>query len=450
MIPYEYRKIVQEAAKKTFINTPEFITNRIVKELEFLEKKSTGEDATHTGNYWRANYLLRSLLGKKINRNTYVIDNGLNGNLLIGYLLGLSEIVPLPPFYYCSKCGHYELGPKESISGYSLTVKLCPNCNVRMRGLGVDIPLSEISLDNISSLGLRVSKTFLSNNRLNIYNSFKRKLDRRDRQSFAITISNATIKFDESFEIAIIEKIVCDREINVVDIDYNDQKVFETIFSDNKYGLHIIGSRLFQKTSDLVGHSTTFDEFICLIGFFLGPSCNSENIEQFAKKYNGIRLADLPTSREDLSIVLSEFGIDNNNASKVDEVTMRRLTSYSGSAHEKIVRGQLTDYLKNAMYFERKCTVVLKALMVYRLAYLKTYYPELFVQTINELGLSKISTIDMKRAIRQVKIISHCIGKKFSDEEYIREVAYHLKNYVDWQDHRFNEQIELINSLCKN
>jgi len=450
LIPYEFKKLVLEAAKKSFTNTPEFVTKRIIEELEFLEKQATGKDATRTGNYWRANYLLRSLLAKRKNRSAYVLDNGLNGNLLIGYLLGLSEIVPLPPFYYCSQCSHYELGPKEIISGYSLPTKLCPECSTKMIGMGIDISLNENSLDSASSVGLKVSKKFLKRNHLDMYGSFNRKIDRRDCQSFTITIANAVIKIDESLDVAIIEKMVDDYEINILNIDYNDKKVFRTIFGDNNFGLHIIGNRLFHKISNLVGQSTSFDEFIRLMGFYLGPSCNSENVDKFSKNHNRICLAGLPTNHEDLNKALADLGIENQGLHAADKSAINNLLTLKKQTSNQESLTELIDYMKTSVYFERKCKVITKTLLIYRIAYLKTYHPELFMRAIGELGYSKVSIKEMKRAVSRAKLNARIIGKEASNEELLQDVAHHLKNYVDWQSHSYREQFELFNLVCKD
>ncbi|MDD4154073.1 MAG: hypothetical protein PHT30_01505 [Bacilli bacterium] len=390
MLPYEYKETVFKKAKKFFTKTPEFIIKQIEDELAMLDGESGKKINYKAGNYWRGNLLLISLLAKRVNKDAYVSDIGSNGNMLIGYLLGLSEIMPLRPFYYCLSCGHYELGPKEYLSGYSLPVKTCPLCQTKMKTLGVDIPLNENSLDSTLSVGLKVSKTFLKKNHLDIAGSFKRKMERRDQQSFALTISGAVIKFEESHEVSIIEKMVKDYGINVFDIDYNDAKAFDTIQNENKFGLSIIASGLFEKATKLVDKPlTSFDDLIRLMGFYLGPSFNINPMQAFSKNYGGVDINRLPTNREDLNKVLSNYEIDNHNACTIEEDAESKLVAFAKKADIQDELRQLIDYLKISPYFERKCAVVIKTLLVYRLAYIETYYPTEFKDVLLSLGVQQ-------------------------------------------------------------
>ena len=107
MLPYAYKKFVNQKVKNAFTLPPDFVTKRVEDELTLLEEESKNTHSNRTGNYWRGQYLLTSLLAKRVNKNAVISDYGSNGNMLISYLLGLSEIIPLPSFYYCPQCGHH-------------------------------------------------------------------------------------------------------------------------------------------------------------------------------------------------------------------------------------------------------------------------------------------------------------------------------------------------------
>ena len=435
MLPYAYKKFVNQKVKNAFILPTDFVTKRVEDELALLEGESKNNQSDRTGNYWRAQSLFTSLLAKRVNKNAVISGYGYNGNMLISYLLGLSEILPLPPFYYCDQCGHHELAPEAYLSGYALPAKLCPSCSAKLRGLGIGIPLHENSLNKSSSVGLRVSKAFLKKNHLNVAGSFKSKIERRDYQSFSLTIGGATVEFTESLELSIIEKIVNENSIDIIDIDYNNPYVFETILSPNKFGLAIIATSLFDKAYQLTNQPLkNFDDFIRLMGFYLGPSSNIEKMEAYANKHQGLDLVHLPTNRDDANKTLLNYGIDNHHAGAIDNSVINKLIELTNDREKKEELLQLIDYLKITMYLERKSTVLVKALFVYRLAYLKTYYLDIFVQAIDQLGYSKVSKVELKRAIATLRLSNKNKGKNINDEELVKLVAQQFSGYVDFQE----------------
>ncbi len=443
MLPYAYKKFVNQKVKNAFILPTDFVTKRVEDELALLEGESKNNQSDRTGNYWRAQSLFTSLLAKRVNKNAVISGYGYNGNMLISYLLGLSEILPLPPFYYCDQCGHHELAPEAYLSGYALPAKLCPSCNTKLRGLGIDIPLHENSLKKSSSVGLRVSKAFLKKNHLDVAGSFKSKIERREHQSFSLTIGGATVEFSESLELSIIEKIVNENSMNIIDIDYNDPFVFETILVPNRFGLAFIATSLFDKAYRLTHQPLkNFDDFIRLMGFYLGPSSNIEKMEAYAKKHQGLDLVHLPTNSDDANKRLLNYGIDNHHAGTIDNSVINKLIELTNDRENKEELRQLIDYLKITMYLERKSTVLVKALLVYRLAYLKTYHLDLFTHAIDQLGYSKVSQIELKTAINQVKQIAKTANRELGTEELIKEVGKKFVGYVNWQNETFRKRIE--------
>ena len=435
MLPYAYKKFVNQKVKNAFTLPPDFVTKRVEDELTLLEEESKNTHSNRTGNYWRGQYLLTSLLAKRVNKNAVISDYGSNGNMLISYLLGLSEIIPLPSFYYCPQCGHHELAPEAYISGYSLPPKWCPSCNAKLRGLGIDIPLNINSINISSSLGLRVSKIFLKKNHLDIAGSFKSKIQRREHQSFSLIIGGASVEFFESLELSIIEKMVQENHIDIIDIDYNDPHVFATILGPNKFGLAIIATSLFERAYQLTKKPLkNFDDLIRLMGFYLGPSSNIDKMETYAKNHHGLDLVRLPTNRDDANTILLNYGIDNHHAGTIDNSVINKLIELTNGRENKEELLQLIDYLTITMYLERKSAVLVKTLLVYRLAYLKTYYQDIFVQAIDQLGYSKTSKIELKRAIANVKLSSKNLGENISDKQLVKLVAHQFNGYVDFQE----------------
>jgi len=445
MTHFYYQKSVTEKAQKQFRVVPEFMTKRIEEELLQLEANETENNTIQKGSYWRGCSLLNSLLEKKMNKDAYVVDYGTNGNLLIGYLFGLSEIIPVHPFYYCHKCGYHEVAPIDLITGYSLPKKPCPKCEIEMKRQGVNIPISKNSFMKDAAVGLKISRTFLKKNHLDIADSFKKKMDRRGRQAFEIKVDYATIKFEESHEATIIEKIRRESHIDVTDIDYNDDKVYQKIFGDDKYGLGMVATNLFNKTKHLLGCiPETFDDFIRIMGFYLGPASNIYLIEKCAKKYSGLDLNTIPTNREDLNSTLYKLGIDNMDRCTVGNKEITQLKTVCRQKPDCTCLHQLIDYLKASLYFEKKCTIIIKSLLIYRLAYLKTYFPEKLSETINGLGYSQVNQEDLKRTINRARLIARINKDELNQEKLFDEVCRQFKWYVSKDDIRFVDKYNQI------
>lgn len=77
---------------------------------------------------------------KKAHDNGYLTSTrGMSGSSLVLFLLGISNVNPLPPHYYCKKCHHFELAPSFE-DGYDLPYKECPICGGELTPDGHNIP----------------------------------------------------------------------------------------------------------------------------------------------------------------------------------------------------------------------------------------------------------------------------------------------------------------------
>ena len=68
----------------------------------------------------------------------YVTVRTAAGSTLIAFLLGISEINPLPPHYLCPSCKYIEI--EGTGSGFDLPDRNCPQCGGKMLADGQDIP----------------------------------------------------------------------------------------------------------------------------------------------------------------------------------------------------------------------------------------------------------------------------------------------------------------------
>lgn len=384
------RFLAHKKAREMFLVVPPFIQSRIDEEIALLEAAPMDKQNRQVGDFSRACEELTALLSKPINQGTYVADSGGNGNFLICYLLGLSEILPLSPFYYCHSCGYYELAPKEILTGHSLPIKQCPHCQTKMKEQGTDIPLSRESLDKTASLGISVSKTFLAKNHLDMAETFNRPVPATTNQTFTLKICAAYLQIGDSIDVSLIESMVQDHHCNVKDIDYNDPKVFDTLFNTLFYFPTFLGQTLFKRVVALFKPFTlTFDNLVRLVGFNIGPASSILHFENKVKIDGLLDLGEYPTNWEDEMELLQSLGVNQKGASKKNQIGIDVQSLIQALPEKKEYILRLADFLKFTIYLPGKSFVANKTLILYRLAFLETYYPTEFKEALSNLGIQQ-------------------------------------------------------------
>lgn len=128
----EFKELCRGRAKELYgEKLPRIVEDRLERELWLISKKG------YSGIYYAAHKLV-----KYSEENGYHVGaRGGVGSSLAAFLLGITEVNPLPPHYLCPKCRRSEFITDGAVySGYDFPRKNCPNCGEKMTGDGQDIP----------------------------------------------------------------------------------------------------------------------------------------------------------------------------------------------------------------------------------------------------------------------------------------------------------------------
>ncbi len=217
------------------------------------------------------------------------------------------------------------------------------------------------------------------------------------------------------------------KEIDFNDIDLNDQKVYDIFKSGNTIGIFQFESRgMINFLKKLKPNS--FDDIVAAIALFRpGPM---SNIDDYIKRKNGLKFSYMVKELE--PILKSTYGIiiyqeqimkiakDLANYSLSEADLLRKAMSKKKEdilvkEKEKFIEGCVANHISNdkaleiynlifkfASYGFNKSHSVAYSIIAYRMAYLKLYYPEIFLKNL----LSKFSnnTDKMKDYIYECKL----------------------------------------------
>ncbi len=125
-------RLTWEGANKLYGDKiPEVIKARIEHELDSI-----------TRHGFSVLYLIAHKLVKKSNQDGYLVGSrGSVGSSLVAYLIGITEVNPLPPHRLCSSCCYCEIVSDPSVGcGADLEAADCPLCGTSMHNDGFDIP----------------------------------------------------------------------------------------------------------------------------------------------------------------------------------------------------------------------------------------------------------------------------------------------------------------------
>ena len=114
---------------------PKVVNDRLERELNSI-----------IGNGYAVMYIIaQKLVWKSVEDGYLVGSRGSVGSSFAATMSGITEVNPLSPHYYCSKCHYVEFDSEEvkkfaGMAGCDMPDKVCPNCGEMLKKDGFDIP----------------------------------------------------------------------------------------------------------------------------------------------------------------------------------------------------------------------------------------------------------------------------------------------------------------------
>ncbi len=182
------RELATEALKKYYgDNPPDIVMQRFNKELDSLIKYGFADL-----------YIIAHDVIKHSEAHGYEVGSrGSVGSSFIAWLLGITEINPLPAHYNCPECSYTEFNESYHV-GMDMPEKRCPVCGSKMSRYGFNIPFEVFTGfegDKLPDIDLNIADEFQEQS-----HQFLRQMFGEDRVIRAGTI--ATVSSRTKFAIA--------------------------------------------------------------------------------------------------------------------------------------------------------------------------------------------------------------------------------------------------------
>lgn len=433
------KNMVDEKAKELYgEKIPKIIKERIDFELNSLLK-----------NHWCNLYLLSQKLVAKSNEDGYPVGNrGSIASSFIAYLIGITDINPLPAHYRCKKCNYIEF--VNNPNGIDLPNKRCPNCNEKLIGEGLNIPVEtllglngdkEPDIDLIfakeeqEEIQIYVEKIFgkgrvfkcgiLGTRGISVNQSGLFILPQgKDIFDYSPVISikdnfistqadyhnlyTILLKFDVlSDEIpSILKKLKELTGYDYKNIPLFDKKVMSLFYSgeqESTYGIIGFDSDFARNILNIV-KPKNIEELIKISGLCHGTNVWNKNQDELIKA-NEIKIEDVIATRDDIFNYLVNLGIDRKTSYNIMEFVRKgkankskikgneRFTKFAEQwkEYQKIMKEhgvskEFIEICSNIMYLFPKAHATQEAINAIKLGWYKTYYPREFKEVIDDLN----------------------------------------------------------------
>lgn len=206
-------------------NPPDIISKRYKTEMDRI-----------VNNGYASIYMLSHLITKHSHTNGYpTTSRGAVGSSFIAYLLGITNVNPLPPHYYCKNCKHIEFINDNSVySGDDLPQKNCPICGKKLSSDGHNIPFETflgLNGDKVPDIDLNFSESFHDDTLIYLCDMFG-----EERILRAGTISSLFEKISDMY-------VKMYEEVTGVEFDYEHSEIIKYKIDNikRKEGVHPCG-----------------------------------------------------------------------------------------------------------------------------------------------------------------------------------------------------------------
>lgn len=337
-------------------------------------------------------YILASMLATKSRKLGYLHNlRGSAGGSFIVYLLGISEVNPLPPHTCCPRCRHVEfVDAEEYPSGFDLNRsdrerKRCPSCGATLIGDGHNIPVEFFS-------GFYGDKTpdFDLNIAPEIREDMLRYLGEifgEDNISFAGTKEMLSCDLLPHAMFTCLKRMEESTGISAKSIRPEDVDIFSFFMDGDFKGLPFDGE-LVRNISDKV-FPATFSDLVRILGLLHGRGVWVGNGENLA---GTVCVPEkLIAHRDDVMLTLLRHGIDRRTAFDIAEMVRK------GEAGKHFTEEQETmllnhdipawyiDSMKKIKYLFPKAHSTEYAMNYLRMIWYKINTPEAFFAAAAEV-----------------------------------------------------------------
>ena len=348
---------------------------------------------------------------------------GTLGSTLISFLLGITDINPLPAHYHCSNCGYVKFAAKDS--GYDLPQDTCPNCDTLLRGDGHEIPY-EACLDFVRGKPTETVDINVSTSIWEKAVDFFVKFLGEDQIAVACEWNNPvcfmllpeSMKFEDVTPITELTPPVCGVRkqtalpgyeltpalLRVIllpyddydrirwlhrltgtkpeDIDYSDPNIYKLFQNLDTCGIPDFSTdcskEILQKC-----RAVQFSDLVQICGLTCGTDVWENNGEHLLQSYS---FRDLIATRDDICLTLRKHGIALNTAQAVMESVRKGKFNEDTDQNQKLIQQLLhagvpvwyVDSMRKIQYLFPKAHAAHYAKMAATLAWFKIYYPKAF------------------------------------------------------------------------
>ena len=345
-------------------------------------------------------YILASMLAAKSRELGYLHNlRGCAGGSFIVYLLGISEVNPLPPHTYCPKCKRVEFVDAEVYpSGFDLNRrdmerKLCPVCGEELTGDGHNIPVEFFS-------GFYGDKApeFIFNFAPELQEDMFRYLEgvfgkenicsgEPSADGFCHGAGTVIIDILSHTMFTKLKRMEASSGISARSIKFDDVDIFSFFMDDDFQGLPFDGE-LVREIADKV-FPARFSDMVKILGFAHGRNVWTDNGENLAGKL--CVPEHVIAHRDDVMLTLIKHGIDRKTAFDMAEMVRKgEAESYfSGEREAMLIEHGVPEWytgsMKKIKYLFPKAHSTEYAINYLRLIWYKINTPEAFSEAVADV-----------------------------------------------------------------